>query len=286
MQIILGTAQFSGNYGVLKNNLSKKIDQQYLKSIYSFSMKNKINLIDTAGSYHKVHKRIGASKLNKLNIISKIHVDKVYDEKKIKLQINQMFKDLKIKSIYAILIHNPENLNKNNIYKIINFLAKLKLKKKVVKVGLSIYEKKDLKFVKNIWIPDIVQLPINILNRNLSKDGTLRYLQNKNIEIHARSVFLQGLLLSEKVPRQFLRFKNIFDKWNKITKNNKEKKIYYCLMLINRIYKIKKFIIGFNDLNNLEAIINILKIKKKLPKNLVNFYSINKKLIDPRTWNK
>ena len=46
--------------------------------------KNKIKFLDTSENYPSVHRKIGCSKLNRLKIITKINVDKVFDKKKLK----------------------------------------------------------------------------------------------------------------------------------------------------------------------------------------------------------
>ena len=58
---------------------------------------------------------------------------------------------------------------------------------------------------------DIVQLPINIIDRRFVKSAWLRRLKKNNVEIHARSVFLQGLLLSKS-----LKTIKYFKKWQKL----------------------------------------------------------------------
>jgi aryl-alcohol dehydrogenase-like predicted oxidoreductase len=42
---------------------------------------------------------------------------------------------------------------------------------------------------------DLVQVPVNILDQRLIRSGHLAKLKKAGVEIHARSVFLQGLLL-------------------------------------------------------------------------------------------
>jgi aryl-alcohol dehydrogenase-like predicted oxidoreductase len=45
-----------------------------------------------------------------------------------------------------------------------------------------------------------MQLPLSLLDQRLLKDGTLARLKGLGIEVHARSIFLQGLLFLEKLP--------------------------------------------------------------------------------------
>ena len=45
-------------------------------------------------------------------------------------------------------------------------------------------------------IIDIVQLPLSLYDQRLIRDGTIRELNEKKIAIHARSIYLQGLILT------------------------------------------------------------------------------------------
>ena len=53
----------------------------------------------------------------------------------------------------------------------------------------------QIKKVLDLFIPDIIQLPFSVFDQRLLQDGTLSTLKSLGIEIHARSIFLQGLLL-------------------------------------------------------------------------------------------
>ena len=281
MSLIIGTAQFSGTYGV--TNKKKKITPKYLNQVAEILKKNNIKFIDTAQSYN-VESLIGKTKLKNFNFITKIYITKKFNEKKIYSSLIKSLYNLKIKKFHAILIHDPENLSKKNIKKIKSFLLKLKKNSITKKIGLSIYESKHVKNILPIWVPDIVQLPVNILNRDLYNSGLINELNTYNIEIHARSVFLQGLLLADKIPIKFKRWKKIFEKWSDLTENNINKKIIYSLNLIKKYMKLKNIIIGFDDIGQLKKIISLYKNKNKINRKTISFFSNKKKLIDIRNW--
>ena len=82
-KIVLGSAQFSGNYGV--SNLKKKTYLDEIRKIINYSKKQKIKLIDTAPDYFK------NNKINKLlysfDICTKIPSLKKIQNKKINLSL-------------------------------------------------------------------------------------------------------------------------------------------------------------------------------------------------------
>ena len=81
---------------------------------------------------------------------------------------------------------------KNKTYK--KFVTLLKDHGLVEKIGYSIYSPKCLKEIYQNWKPDIIQIPYNILDNRFEKGGWLNLLTRDKVIIHARSIFLQGLL--------------------------------------------------------------------------------------------
>ena len=65
------------------------------------------------------------------------------------------------------------------------------------KIGFSAYTSSQIHKALDVIKPDVVQIPFSIFDQRLFFDGTLNYLKELGVEIHARSIFLQGLLLME-----------------------------------------------------------------------------------------
>ena len=64
----------------------------------------------------------------------------------------------------------------------------------------------------------MIQCPYNIFDRRLVNQGGIKYMKRHKIEIHVRSVFLQGLLLMplKDIPSYFLEWKNLFNEARKL----------------------------------------------------------------------
>ena len=181
--------------------------------------------------------------------------------------------------------HNVNDFkNKKKVYEIIKILKKFKRKKLINKIGISLNSAEEIIVLKKKFIPDIVQIPFNLLDRRIVTSGWYNKLKLKKIEVHARSIFAKGLLVNNKFYKEKLYFK----KWQKIFSNwfywlNKCEinPIDYCLNDLQN-YDFDKIVIGINSKDNLQKIINFKKIKFK---NKVFKFNINdKKLLDPRKW--
>ena len=78
----------------------------------------------------------------------------------------------------------------------------------VEKIGLSAYTPEEIAKASTLIDLDIVQVPFNIIDRRLLETGWLNRLHDSGVEIHARSIFLQGLLLEDpqNLPLYFQKY--------------------------------------------------------------------------------
>ena len=285
-KICIGSANFGLRYG-LKNK--KTLSDEVIKKIFRFANKNNINFIDTAISYKKSEVRIGYSNQKNLNIITKISKipNNITNIKKWIIDNTILScRRLNVTRLYGLLIHNTKDLkNKKKskeIYKAFDYLIR---KKVVKKIGLSIYEPRELDLYFKDYDFKIVQTPINIFDRRIFTSGWLKKLKKKNIEIHARSIFLKGLLLknSNKINDTFLKWEKKFIFFEKWTKKNNLSKLEACIRYLKNFKEIDKVIFGINDEKELRENLCFLE-KKKL--NIPNYLSIKSgNILNPKKWN-
>ena len=74
---------------------------------------------------------------------------------------------MKLEKIHTLLIHNVSNFLEVNPRIFLESLLRLKSQGKVKKIGISIYEEKEFEAVEKFFIPDVVQLPISIIDQRL-----------------------------------------------------------------------------------------------------------------------
>lgn len=283
-KLVLGTAQLDKNYGIKKKR--KKISLKEMRDIINYAKNKNINFLDTASSYKNSEKILNKVALEGFNVIGKI--EKIRDHKNIfnlmKKKVTEASKKLKINSFYAYLIHDEEDLYSQKGQEIFDSLLKIKKKGLIKKIGISIYNFKDLPKIVNKFNLDIIQLPYNLFDRRLENKKLLKLLKKKNIEVHVRSVFLQGLLLNQinSIPKKFYKLKKELIKLENYSKKSKISKLEICTNFVFCKNYIDKVIIGLEKKENLEEILNISH-KYKI-KNIPNFKISNKKLIDPRNW--
>lgn len=279
-KIIIGTANYSKKYGILNNILPK----EKINSILKLCINSGIKEIDTANDYSKFLQE-NYLKLKKFKIYNKINLkDFKYEKKFVEKIYEYLFlcSNPRINTLYAVTFRNPGILLTKKGKKIFNVINNLKSKKIIKKIGISIYNCKKLKnILKNFHI-DYVQLPINLVNIS-TYNKTKKIINKKNIEIHARSIFLQGLLLkkSSDLP---IKLKSLRIYWKKIDRYlqlNNINKYSACINFIMNM-KVDRLIVGFDNEDQLKELLNVKKTKKNIP-----YFNIpKKKIIDPIYWSR
>ena len=195
-----------------------------------------------------------------------------------------MKKKYQIKSFYALLFHRSEDINILKKKKLKEIIKYLKDRNICNKFGVSIYDPSEINKIQKIWKPDIIQLPINILDNRIVDSGWIKKLHNSGVEIHARSIFLQSLLLmeSDKIPKKFYQYKSILSKFENYCKFKNVSKLDMCINHMKKFKQISHVVVGVQSVDQLKKI--NLSFKKKLFKCDFKILNINKKLIDPRLW--
>ena len=286
MKLTLGTAQFGLDYGVA--NAIGQVDKDETIKILTFAKQEGIDTLDTAIEYGDSEKRLGQAGIGSWNIITKLpearveHSDINYW---VNSQINNSLLRLNVLSVYGILLHRPLQLLEKNGPQLWNSLKGLKERSVVKKIGFSVYGPDELEKLWNArFIPDIVQAPYNIFDQRLKDSGWLSKLNDNKIEVHTRSVFLQGLLLmpSDKRPKYFSKWNNLFNEWDLWLKTNNISGLEAALNFALSEYLIDKIIVGVDNKTQLSEVISASKkCALGVPK-ILN--TTDETLINPSLW--
>tara|TARA_B100000900_G_scaffold395210_1_gene393367 strand:+ start:2069 stop:2935 length:867 start_codon:yes stop_codon:yes gene_type:complete len=277
MKIALGTVQWGMNYGI--SNLNGVPNDDELNKIFRRMKDVGIDTLDTAISYGNAHKRLREFISSSHKIISK--VDPSVNQKTIKEQCLETISSLGQPKLEGSLVHNVKDLFDNqNIW---NELSELKERGLIKKIGLSLYDPADLKrILKSGIIPDIVQIPFNILDRRFF--SYFSQLKEHGIEIHVRSVFLQGILIIayNHCPKDFEKWDPHWRIYREWINKNRISPIEACIQHVLSYDSIDKIVIGITSLKELNDIITA-QMRKPLraPKALE---ITDKKLINPLEW--
>lgn len=286
-KLSLGSVQWGSSYGV--SNINGQTKANEVSKILNEARLKGIKLIDTATSYGAAESVLGNYDLNFFSVVTKTPsfekstVTKL-DAEKLISKFKQSLKKLNINSCYGLLLHHKEEIFKNGNENLIFALNELKSKGLVKKIGLSIYDSTKINEVVEKLKPDIIQLPLNVFDQRAIQDGTLKYLKSNNIEIHARSIFLQGLLLMpyEKIPIFFKKWSHKFKEWERICLEKKMNFVEVALNFVINQKDVDYCIIGIESLKQLRQC--ILATEKTIKIDVSKLACKDIELINPTNW--
>ena len=281
MRLAIGTVQFGLNYGI--NNQKGIVAEKELNSILSDCIKNKINLLDTAQAYGNSESRLGSANSSEFKFISKLKPGILVSE--VNDSVQNSCQNLNVTSLEGVLFHDFKDYDKNP--ELIDKLINLKRDKVIKKIGFSLYYPIELDklFSQNIDF-DILQIPFSIYDQRFKK--YFEEIKKRNIEIHVRSVFLQGLVFMnpDKLSKHFEKYKHQFLSFQNNCLKLKQSISSVCLNYVYSHKEIDRVIIGV--CSSKELMDNIVQIQNNsLNFNKLkfeNFEIIDESVILPFNW--
>jgi hypothetical protein len=284
-KIIIGSANFNQIYGIKKNFIKKS----EITKLLNLALKNKIKTIDTSPLYNNSEKIIGLLNNNRFKIISKIpkppkNIKRENIKKWLKQSVMVSLKNLKLKKFECLLLHNANSLLSKNGDEIYKCIRSMKISGFTNKIGVSIYDFHVLDKILKKFKFNLIQAPFNILDQRLVEKGWLKKLKKRKIEVHARSIFLQGILLLKhnQLPKKLIKLSKNLKIWENWLKKNKFNSMQLCLSYVLNQRQLDGIVVGCNNTNQLKQILKLKKIKNNF--SLPNLNIKDKKLIDPRKW--
>jgi aryl-alcohol dehydrogenase-like predicted oxidoreductase len=283
-KIIIGTANFSGEYGFVS---AKKMDSSEISNVIEHAQSVGINHFDTAKSYGNAEEILG-SKLDRskpLIIDSKINKKECLSVDMIVRAARDTIEKVGVTKISTLYLHNFELIaaDQQNIVK--NGLEKVLELELANHIGVSVYTQSELTNAKKLY-PRFTHFQIieNICDRRLnSSSEIIEFVESGNF-INVRSIFLQGILLSDPNKLQD-KFKLAFDAINRLHQYADSQKVSIldlCLAYANSIKWASKIVVGIDSKKQLEE---ILESNYELTSNWQNeIPTIPPMLLDPRFW--
>jgi aryl-alcohol dehydrogenase-like predicted oxidoreductase len=285
MKIAIGTAQFGLKYGIC--NQSGRVSAKEVRQILDLASSRGVDTIDTAIGYGESESTLGKVGINGWKVVSKLPEippgcldvkSWIYD------QITNSLNRLNVKSLDTFMLHRPSQLLDEIGPLIYQTLQQLKLDGLTKKIGVSIYTPEELPEIFENRHFDIVQAPFSLLDRRLLLSGWMKKLKSLGVELHVRSIFLQGLLLISPKNRmsKFALWDPVWNEWDKWLKSNQITPLEACIRYALSIGEIDKIVVGVDSLDQLSDILKVNSDKLgQLPEWPLN---IDHKLMTPSLW--
>ena len=276
MEFILGTAQFSGNYGIVNSNF---MTDDLATNVLNKAFELGISTLDTSSTYGNAHQIIGHNK-NKFNIHTKIK-----EITNLEMQFETFQKDLDSNIIDVVYLHD----SKMAYASISDLQPLLDLKgNKYTHLGISVYTLEEYRKSLKLGVFQFIQIPLNMLDRKFIQNE--RKLASKaGVKLIARSILLQGLLAMENIdlPIFLSRLKKPLLDLSSVAAMEslslRELAIKWALSLED----LTGIVLGVDNPNQLLELSKIFNSRKLSPSTLESIEKIqisDSNILDPRTW--
>ena len=191
----LGTAQFGLAYGIA--NARGKPSDAEVKAVLDAALASGIALLDTAPAYGDAERRLGVLAPGSLPIVTKTSAGVGA-----RASLAASLAHLRRERVHALLVHDRRALLGADGDALFAALIEVREAGLAAKVGASVYHPHEADALLARYPLQVVQLPLNVLDQRAHTSGLLARLAARGVEVHARSPFLQGLLLMapELVP--------------------------------------------------------------------------------------
>lgn len=291
MELCIGTVEFGMQYGI---RYSGRPDAETAEAMLEYARAHGIVSIDTSSAYGEAERIIGGflhkQPRKEIHIYTQLRPDILYSippknyYNTIRQNLRESLQSLHVEYVDGCLFHNAEYVDNAAA---MQALAQLKRDGLAKRTGMSTYTPAE--FEKAIRIPsvDILQIPYNLLDTRL--DGLLKKVR-PNVEIHARNVFLQGLLLTDtdEVPqplwdaKQYLLRIDAFCEYYGVTR------MQAVLNFIKTQPRIDKLVFGVQNMAQLEQVEQAFHVEVSpvaLRELAEEFAVVGEKIIMPSLWN-
>ncbi|MES1927742.1 aldo/keto reductase [Salinisphaera dokdonensis CL-ES53] len=285
MKLALGTAQFGLDYGIANRN--GRVSAAGVREILGVARQANIDTLDTAAAYGTSEEALGSAGVDDFSVVTKLPpipegVTQV--SQWVERSIERSLASLGVTALSAVLFHRPMQLLDKQGEAAYDALLAVKARGAVGRVGISIYEPAELDALDGKLSFDLVQAPLNILDRRLISSGWLERLGDQGIEVHARSVFLQGLLLMQPRDRSayFQPWERKLERYDRWLAEHKLSALEACLGFACHQPSVGRVIVGVESSSQLRALIAAIPQSGVEPPGELE--TRDQGLINPATW--
>lgn len=296
-KIVLGSAQFGMDYGI--TNKEGQSSTESVTAIVGLAVKNNVALIDTARAYGNAEAKLGVVLANfsgKLpgictKLPSMAGVDEGGVEALIRNSAVASLKDLGLEKLDILMFHDFDDAIRFSGLTL-DVLYELSREGLCDSIGVSVYTPEQaITAMLDMRIKHI-QIPFNYLDKRWLSDDFMFSLESRpDINIHARSIFLQGLLLSAKDQwpvwcKERTKLCNEID--NLVKKFDRLDKMDLCLAFASSFPWIQYIVVGVETAQQFDKILRYYGNESlaKLQLNEIRslFQDVPDRLINPAIW--
>lgn len=289
MKFALGTVQFGLDYGVA--NTGGRVGPVAVGRILSAARALGIDMLDTAEAYGEAEEVLGEIGVAQFEVVGKLGRINCPPEKlarHVEERVTASLRRLGLPRLYGLLLHTPQQLldEPELADPLARALESLRETGLAGKIGVSTYSPDQTLRLCELFPFDLVQLPLPPIDARWHRHGALGALKARGIEIHVRSVFLQGLLLMapEDVPGWCAPWAGLMRDWQGWVRSQGLSLVEGALASTAANPHVDRIVVGVLDEAQLREIAHAAQaVIGEMPERLM---TTEEALLDPSRWNR
>ncbi|HMH50534.1 MAG TPA: aldo/keto reductase [Candidatus Acidoferrum sp.] len=298
--LALGTAQLGAAYGIANTHGVPSDDE--VVSMLDLARASGVTWLDTARAYGRAESRLGGylheRRAEDVHIVSKVSLSAVEDGATraevlaaVEARVLRSLHDLGRRTLDVMMFHRSQDIFRWDGAALAQ-LARMVGEGIVGAIGVSVYSPDEA--VGCLGHRDVghLQVPFNVLDRRWCGSAFQSALAARpDVTIHVRSVFLQGLLVSDVSawPSWADAAKEIVDGLDTLCRAlNRRSRVDLCLAYVRAFPWVDRVVVGAETPRQLGEIIDsareaplawadVERVGRTLPR-------VSGRLLDPRTW--
>lgn len=308
-RLALGTVQLGLSYGVA--NTGGQVPEDEAGRILLLARRSGLDTLDTAIAYGASEAVLGRLGLGGLRVVTKLPpwpgeaaAQGLSVAAWVRQSVRGSLARLGLSRLHGLLLHRSADLLGEEGPALYAALAALRAEGLAARVGVSIYAPGELDALVEAaprftglapnavgaraslarGALDLVQAPFNVLDRRLLRSGWLARLHGAGVEVDARSVFLQGLLLMDAArrPRRFAAWEPLWRQWEAALREQGASALEACLAFALGQPELERVVVGVDSAAQLHDIVQASgRAEVRVPDALC---SDELALIDPSKW--
>lgn len=289
MKLGLGTVEFAAKSG----KHATQVSLEEARRILTLAQRAGIELLDTAAQAGNSEEVLGECLPvgHSFKIVAKTpnfgaEFAVAHQADQLEGALTQSLQRLRQDKVYALMIAVGDGLlSPQQGEKLFRRMESLKNQGMVEKIGVSVVDGAQLKAVFAAYHPDIVQVPLNVLDRRVLQNGYLTALKQKGVEIHARDIFLQGVLLDPMhLHPWFWPIRKQMEQYHDYLIREGLTPMEGALNFATSIPEVDYALVGVSSPAQLEEVISAVDLGLN-PADFAPFACPDVKFIDPHHWN-
>lgn len=186
----------SGQFGLDQASVRGRPPAAEVRDILEIAARSRLGVLDVTGRSNQAEAAIGdvMPRPNPFQVcISTVRADRGADL--VEAEARAALRRMGVDQAECIFVPSASELFGPHGLALWDRLKALKDEGLTRKIGISVFASDDPLGLARRFRPDVVQAPASLLDQRLIVDGTLAAIAGLGMEVHLRSIFLNGLIL-------------------------------------------------------------------------------------------